>query len=575
MRGAALCPGSRALHEPNMPYPDRPDPTYGFGPSPAPPHQVGIGFDDHKQSIDDIIDFIKTVIRSDGRLNNLIVTPESLSTSARALIAAGGTVRGVWSEYTDYAAGDVVSFNDATYIAAIAHTSEVFASNYAAGKWLVLSAPHLPGAMAAGVVDTIASLKALSSRPELVTVEGAFAAGDGGGGHFWWDADSTATANDVSVVAPTSGESGRYKRIANVYGSDVAGAGGALVVATLAAFKALTIRPEIVLAKGKTSINDGWGGVFVWHAGDATTADNTLVVQCSAGPNGRYKRVVGDYYDRRWFPSNSAATTAQITGDKLLITSPSTDGFTSGDAYTPVAAAKTRTGLNSGHIAIGPANVDAFVGVLVDEYYQDTEQEVRGVTSIVRNTRTVADEPTLGWDFIPGDFTVTIEAGTTQYIRGNMKAVAANAHFYAPTSGSYAVKNVHLLQVSAATIEANVTVELYQGVIVNNPTGAGSITEGYGIRVSAFTKPGTSAAIKLDGTGAGGQIKWTGVSLTEDSSGKMQFDFNSQMPVYINAPTTLSVGTAGAGSALPATPAGYKREIIGGNEFVTPYYHPA
>ncbi len=65
----------------------------------------------------------------------------------------------------------------------------------------------------------------------------------------------------------------------------------AATVATLAALKALTNRPESVLVKGKTAIGDGWGGVFVWVSGSSTTADDALVVQCTSGAAGRYKRM--------------------------------------------------------------------------------------------------------------------------------------------------------------------------------------------------------------------------------------------------------------------------------------------
>ncbi len=64
-------------------------------------------------------------------------------------------------------------------------------------------------------------------------------------------------------------------------------------VATLAALKALAVRPATVVVLGRTSIDDGGGGLFYWVAGDTTSADDALVVQCAAGPEGRYKRLEG------------------------------------------------------------------------------------------------------------------------------------------------------------------------------------------------------------------------------------------------------------------------------------------
>lgn len=64
-----------------------------------------------------------------------------------------------------------------------------------------------------------------------------------------------------------------------------------VIVSTLAEFKALNIRPNMVVAKGKDSIADGWGGEFYWYAGDTTTPDDDWVVQCTRGEAGRYRRV--------------------------------------------------------------------------------------------------------------------------------------------------------------------------------------------------------------------------------------------------------------------------------------------
>jgi hypothetical protein len=64
-----------------------------------------------------------------------------------------------------------------------------------------------------------------------------------------------------------------------------------VIVATLAEFKALNIRPNMVVSKGRTSINDGWGGDFYWYPGDTTTADDNQVIQPTRGEAGRYRRL--------------------------------------------------------------------------------------------------------------------------------------------------------------------------------------------------------------------------------------------------------------------------------------------
>lgn len=85
--------------------------------------------------------------RDDGRLANQSVTPESFSAGALAIISQGQySPRGAWASATGYAAGDVVEFNLATYLAVAAHTSDsVFATDLAAGRWLLLANAALSG----------------------------------------------------------------------------------------------------------------------------------------------------------------------------------------------------------------------------------------------------------------------------------------------------------------------------------------------------------------------------------------------------------------------------------------------
>lgn len=68
---------------------------------------------------------------------------------------------------------------------------------------------------AAPNVATIADLKALtppSSGSPLVYVRSYSTDGDGGDGHFRWDATSTATDNGGTIIAPNAGGTGRWKR---------------------------------------------------------------------------------------------------------------------------------------------------------------------------------------------------------------------------------------------------------------------------------------------------------------------------------------------------------------------------
>lgn len=85
--------------------------------------------------------------RDDGALANQSVTPDSLSTGALAMIHQGEYApRGAWGDAVAYVLGDVVTYNAATYLCIVAHTSVTqFATDLAAGKWLLIANGALTG----------------------------------------------------------------------------------------------------------------------------------------------------------------------------------------------------------------------------------------------------------------------------------------------------------------------------------------------------------------------------------------------------------------------------------------------
>jgi hypothetical protein len=83
----------------------------------------------------------------------------------------------------------------------------------------------------------------------------------------------------------------------------------------LADLKALLSRPEtVVVETGQAA------GVWQWVAGSATTADDALVVACTSGAAGRYKRIYdGDMY-ATWFGASPSATGEEnVTAINALI----------------------------------------------------------------------------------------------------------------------------------------------------------------------------------------------------------------------------------------------------------------
>lgn len=102
---------------------------------PLPADQVDAQFALLKTTTDETIDALANVRRSDGALVNGIVTPDSFSAAALLLIESGFVPRGEWVTATAYAVNDVVSLARVPYICLVAHTSGVFATDLAAGKW--------------------------------------------------------------------------------------------------------------------------------------------------------------------------------------------------------------------------------------------------------------------------------------------------------------------------------------------------------------------------------------------------------------------------------------------------------
>jgi hypothetical protein len=101
----------------------------------------------------------------------------------------------------------------------------------------------------------------------------------------------TRAATSTQISAYASG-TGHFLLVANNL-SDVTddateftNIGAAYTVATLAALKALTARPEAVIVEtGQAK------GVWQWELGSVTAADDGVVVECTSGTAGRYKRI--------------------------------------------------------------------------------------------------------------------------------------------------------------------------------------------------------------------------------------------------------------------------------------------
>src|SRR5260370_37464964 len=128
-----------------MPYPSIYNVTYNYtgfqqsqqGISAFPGTQLDADLAGLKSSVSGLALFMQTAIRSDGALNNGIVTYDSLSPN---LQAAGLAPANPWATGIGYLLGANVTINNGLYRSLIAHTSGVFATDLAAGKWLFITA---------------------------------------------------------------------------------------------------------------------------------------------------------------------------------------------------------------------------------------------------------------------------------------------------------------------------------------------------------------------------------------------------------------------------------------------------
>lgn len=108
-------------------------------------------FDELVQSVTELISNIGLIQRDDGGIRNQTVTSLAFSSDALALMAGTSTSSsldwrpiGAWATATLYKVGNIVEQGApvTAYVCTTQHASGVFATDYAAHKWVVLSAPR-------------------------------------------------------------------------------------------------------------------------------------------------------------------------------------------------------------------------------------------------------------------------------------------------------------------------------------------------------------------------------------------------------------------------------------------------
>lgn len=106
--------------------------------------------------------------RDDGKLVDGLVEYWNLSSSAvAALLATKWTARGLWVTARLYAVSDMVDVNGSSYVCAIAHTSGVFATDYAAGRWQIFVGATNAGGVVFAPTATVSAINVQQAIQEV------------------------------------------------------------------------------------------------------------------------------------------------------------------------------------------------------------------------------------------------------------------------------------------------------------------------------------------------------------------------------------------------------------------------
>lgn len=118
------------------------EPSYSFSgwqatnpQKPLPAAQVDAQLADVSEATVQIVDALKDVRRSDGALQNGIVTKESLAGD----VLIGLAPPTAWATATDYAPPNLVFNGPKLYLCLVPHTSGVFLTDYANEKWVLIA----------------------------------------------------------------------------------------------------------------------------------------------------------------------------------------------------------------------------------------------------------------------------------------------------------------------------------------------------------------------------------------------------------------------------------------------------
>lgn len=131
-----------------MPYPAAPEIATSYtaveqalGDGTLPGQELDVDLASIRASVTAVIEFVKQITRSDGKLANGIVTQEALG----AALIIGFDPPSVWATGVAYTTRSIVFGGTRIYLCLVAHTSSVFATDLASGRWSLLADLAPPG----------------------------------------------------------------------------------------------------------------------------------------------------------------------------------------------------------------------------------------------------------------------------------------------------------------------------------------------------------------------------------------------------------------------------------------------
>lgn len=125
-------------------------------------------YDRIKVVCDAIVAALADVRRDDGGVKNASIGADQLKAEVLTLLD-GVTPRGAWGTLTSYAVCDLVRQSNVLYFALVAHTSGVFATDLADGKWMAISAATNGSSIANVPAGSIAATTVQDAIDELDT----------------------------------------------------------------------------------------------------------------------------------------------------------------------------------------------------------------------------------------------------------------------------------------------------------------------------------------------------------------------------------------------------------------------